>query len=113
VDEGHYTDALAANDYGRGHDRDPVADGRQLDQGLRCGTLQSHARPELRDFAGCIEPSTRPKFPAQQQNGLVGELRDINYLAAAELVGVRKHDHCVNRIQQSSVKAVVAGRHDG
>src|ERR1700674_1904177 len=97
----------AGDQHTRGNHRDPVPAGRQCDESLGGGAVEEHARPDVRDLAGGMEPFTRAEAAAQWQERLVCQLGDIKGGAAVQAVVPGQYRQQVYRVEQSTAKALV------
>ncbi|QAU45186.1 hypothetical protein EAS56_17425 [Bradyrhizobium guangzhouense] len=96
----------------RRHDGDIVPAFRQGEQRVRRGTFEDHARPDMCDVAGGIEPAARCEVPPQEQQRLIGEFGNLQLPPACQAMPRRNRSKHVNGGQQSAVIAVVGGRND-
>ena len=103
----------ARNPHRRGNQRNAVAGLGQCDQRLRSDAFKQHARPDVRDLAGSLEPAMRREAWSEAQQRLVGKLGHLEHDAAAQPVSLRQHGQDMHRIEQSAAEAILAGRHDG
>src|SRR5882672_625931 len=99
-----------ANDTGRcerirGKDPDSVVGRRQRHDGLRRGAFQQHARLNIGQLTGDIEPRPRSKAALQQQQGLLGQLSDLKNGAAPEAVLGRQRRDEMYGIERLGSKA--------
>ena len=85
----------------------------KCDQRLRRGAFEQHARPDMRNVAGSLEPAMRRKAWCETQQRLVGKLRYIERRPAAQAVALRQHGQDMHWIEQPAAESIVAGWHDG
>src|SRR5882762_11947947 len=76
VNEGYGPDAAPGNLRVRGNNRDPVSCLGQRSERMGRTTFQQHARPDVADVTRAVEPLARVEVAAQEQERLVGQLRD-------------------------------------
>ncbi|MGY2901870.1 hypothetical protein ACVWVY_000891 [Bradyrhizobium sp. URHC0002] len=80
---------------------------------MRGCTFENDARLDMRDIAGCIEPSARCVIPPQQQQRLVGEFGKLQFPAACVTVAWRNHGKQMDRCKQPPVIGIISGWNEG
>jgi hypothetical protein len=58
-------------------------------------------------------PRCRTRHANARTQRLVGELRHIEHLEAAQAMALRQYSEDMHRIEQSGAEAILAGGHDG
>ena len=62
----------------RGNDRNAVSGLGELEQDVRRSALGEHIRPDTRDLTGSIEDIAGGITRVEQQQGIIGELSDVD-----------------------------------
>src|SRR5215211_1438405 len=74
-----------------GHHANAIIDRRQCDNGMRSGAFQKHARSNVGDVTGGVEPLARSETTLEQKHRFISQIRDVERAAATESVLGREH----------------------
>jgi hypothetical protein len=113
LDEWHGAHASGWDSHiGRNH-RDAISDSGQRDERVRRATLEEHARLDVRELTGGVEPVARSEVAARQEERHIGQFDDLQRAAAGEPIRAGRDGQDVQRAEQTPVKSGVASRHEG
>ena len=94
-----HANARARDPHRRGNHGNTVAGPGQCDQRLGSDAFKQHARPDVRDLAGGLEPTMRREAWSEAQQRLVGKLGDFEHGPAAQAVSLRQRGQDMHWIE--------------